>query len=198
MSGGIKFRLAAFILAIVAMVALIAWTAQSAWRRGGELREKLTAVQLKSFQIADQFEQTILELNNRVLRYGVYHKPDDWAHFGAASTNLDHWIDEQRPILSSEKEKHILDLINTNYDYYLAAAHTIEGIVRTNSQSSLPLVEFANFETQSRGLLKLGFQLADAHRESMDSFLADSNKALSYLRFLLVAALGFLLAAGGG
>jgi signal transduction histidine kinase len=80
----------------------------------------------------------------------------------------------------------------------VAAAHVIEASVRTNSQSSLPLEEFANFEAQSRGLMKLGFQLAAAHRESMDSFLADSNKALSYLRFLLVAALGFLLMAGGG
>ncbi len=198
MSGAIKFRLAAFILVIGGMVAVIVWTAQSAWRRGGELRDRLTAVQLASFQIADHFEQSILELNNLVLRYGVYHSTNDWKHFGVASENLDHWIDDQRDALRTEKEKHILDLINTNYDFYVAAARTIEANVRTNVKSSLPLVEFADFETKSSGLLKLGFQLADAHRESMDSFLAASNKALSYLRFLLVTALGFLLLAAGG
>ncbi|HTL17324.1 MAG TPA: hypothetical protein VL793_08810, partial [Patescibacteria group bacterium] len=66
-SVGIRFRLAAFTLAIAGMVVIIAWTAQNAWRTGGELRIKLTAVQLKSFQIADHIQETILELNNSVL-----------------------------------------------------------------------------------------------------------------------------------
>src|SRR5438552_18116233 len=112
MRGAIKFRLVAFILAIGGMVALIAWTAHSSWQRTGELREKLTAVQLKSFQIADHLQETLLELNNAVLRFGVYHNTNEWEHFGNTSTNLDHWIDQQRPILNTEKEKQILDRIN--------------------------------------------------------------------------------------
>ena len=198
MSGGIKFRLAAFILTIAGMVALIAWTAQSAWRRAGELREKLTVVQLQSFQIADHFQQSILELNNRILRYGVYHHLNDWRNFQEASTNLDHWIDEQRPILNTEREKMILDRINTNYEFYIAAARAIEAKVRTSAAPTTPLLEFANFEDQSQRILKLSFELAGAHRESMNVFLGESNKALSYLSFLLVTSLGLLLVAGGG
>jgi signal transduction histidine kinase len=197
MSGGIKFPLAAFILAIAVMVALIVWTAQSAWRRSGELREELTALQLKSFQIADHFQQSILELNNLVLRYGVYRDTNDWVHFTIASTNLDNWIDENRPILKTEKEKQILDLINTNYDFYMAAARGIEADVRSNEVSA-PLAEFADFERQSQTILQLVFRLASEHRVSRDSFLAESNKALSYLRILLVGSLGLLLLAGGG
>src|SRR5947208_17190605 len=113
MRGAIKFRLAAFILAIGGMVGLIAWTAHSSWQRTGELREKLTAVQLQSFQIADRLQHDIWELNNLVLRYGVYHETNDLALFEHASKRVDHWIDEQRPVLSTEKEKVILDLINT-------------------------------------------------------------------------------------
>ena len=136
MSGGIKFRLAAFVLAIAGMITIIVWTAQSAWRRGGDMREKLTSVQLQSFQIADHFQQSILELNNLLLRYALYHDTNIWGRFAVASTNLDHWIDEQRPILISEKEKRILDLINTNYDVYLAAARTIDAQVRSEAQPS--------------------------------------------------------------
>src|SRR5262245_9372817 len=110
MSGPIKLRLVGFILAIGIMLGLIAWTAHTSWRRTGELREKLTSVQLKSFQIADQLRQTLLELNNNVLRFGVNHDANEWAQFGATSTNLDHWIDEQRDTLKTEKEKQILDL----------------------------------------------------------------------------------------
>src|SRR6266436_2776686 len=180
------------------MVALIAWTGHSSWRRTGELSDKLTSVQLESFRIADHLQQTLLELHNTVLRYGVYHDNRDWAHFGATSTNLDHWIDEQRPILSTEKEKLILDLINTNYDDYMAAARQLQAQVRTNAQSTLDLSGFAQFEEQSRRILSLGFKLAQAHHESLDSFLANSKKSLTYLRFLLLIALALLLLASGG
>jgi signal transduction histidine kinase len=197
-SGGIKFRLAAFILAIAGMITLILWTAQSAWRRGRDLEENLTPVQLYSFQIADHFQQSILELNNLLLSYAMYHDTNMWSQFEVASTNLDHWIDEQRPILNSEKEKRILDLINTNYDVYLAAARTIDAQVRSEAQPSEHLVQFADFEAQSKYLLNLAIQLVNAHHESMDSFLEDSKRGLSYLRYILAASLTLLLLAGGG
>lgn len=180
------------------MVLLIVWTAHSAWLRSGELRDRLTTVQLKSFAIADHFQQTILELNNAVLRYGVYHDTNDWAHFDRSSKALDKWIDDERPNLNTENEKQILDLINTNYDFYMAAARAIENKVRARGQSPTPLAEFADFEKQSQGILKLGFQLAGAHRESMNTFLEDSNKVLAYLRLLLEGSLALLMVAGCG
>src|SRR5437868_3740743 len=135
---GMKARLVTFVTAIALMVVLIAWTAHSSWERTRELRERLTAVQLQSFQIADHFQESILELNNIVLRYGVYHNTDDWGQFESTSKKLDAWIDDQRPSLSTENEKQILDLIATNYDYYMAAAHQIEATVRTNPAPSTP------------------------------------------------------------
>jgi signal transduction histidine kinase len=198
MTGAIKLRLAGFILAIAVMVGLIAWTAHSSWQRTGELREKLSSVQVKSFQIADHIQQTLLELNNAVLRFGVNHDTNEWAHFGTTSTNLDQWIDIQRPILTTEKEKLILDLINTNYDYYMAAVRQLDSQARTNASSSLDLTGFAEFERQSQRILNLGLQLADAHRESLDSFLASSKRSLNYLRFLLLISLALLMLAAGG
>ncbi|HWW00011.1 MAG TPA: ATP-binding protein [Candidatus Acidoferrum sp.] len=194
----LRFRLVAFLAAIAAMVTLIAATAQSAWRRGGELRERLTSVQLKSFQIADHFQQTILELNNGVLRYGVYHDANDWTRFDRLSKELDRWIDDERPILSTGEERRILDLINTNYDSYLAAARAIEAKLHSQSQLTMPLADFADFEKQSQRILDLGFALAGAHQQSMDSFLASSNKSLNYLRVALMASLALLLLAGAG
>jgi signal transduction histidine kinase len=199
MSGGIKFRLVAFILAFAGMVALVVWTAHTSWKLTGELGEKLTAVQLKSFQIADHLQQTIWELNDVILRYGVYQDAKDWAHFENASKTLDQWIDDERPLLTTEHEKQILDLINSNYDHYLEAARRIKisvqsSVPRTNSR----LNEFTDFEKQSQRILNLGSRLARAHLESMDSFLADSKKSLTYLRIVLLASLSLLLVAGGG
>src|SRR5436190_14221396 len=195
MKGAIKFRLVTFAIAIAGMIGLITWTAYSSWQRTGVLQERLTAVQLQSFQIADRLQHDIWELNNFVLRYGVYRDTNDWAMFERASERVDRWIDEQHP--GTEKEKMILDLINTNYDHYRAAANSIGAKVRTSVQPT-PLAEFAGFEKQSQQILKLGFELAMAHRESMDTFLADSNKSLTYLRFLLLMSLALLLLAGAG
>jgi signal transduction histidine kinase len=195
---GMKIRLVAFIIAIAAMVVLIAWTGHSSWERTRELREKLTAVQLQSFQIADHFQESILQLNNVVLRYGVYHDANDWAQFQSDSKRLDNWIDEQRPILTTEYEKQILDLIATNYDYYMGAAQQIEAMIQTNASLSTPLIQFAAFEKQSQGILSLAFRLANAHRDSMASFLDDSKRSLNYLRFTLLGSLGLLLLAGAG
>jgi signal transduction histidine kinase len=197
-SGGIKYRLVAFVLAIAGMFLLIVWAAHSSWRRGEELAKKLTAVQITSFQIANDLQRTVWELNNSVLRYGVYQDTNDWAYFETKSAKLDRWIDDQRPSLSTDKEKQILDLINTNYDDYLAAAQQI----RTNLGSGVPrtarLNDFAKFESQSQRLLDLGSQLAKAHLESMDSFLASSKTTLGYLRVVLLTSLALLLLAGGG
>jgi len=60
------------------------------------------------------------------------------------------------------------------------------------------LSDFADFEKQSRLILNLGLQLAQAHRASLDNFLTDSKKSLNYLRFLLLTSLALLLLAGAG
>src|SRR5437879_11487679 len=185
---GLKLRVVAFGLAMAAMVVLIAWTGQSTWRRTSELRERLTAVQLKSFQIADKFQETIWELKNIVFRYGVYHSTNDWARFESLSSELDRWIDEQQPILSRSEEKRILDQIATAYDDFIAAARQIQSKARLESKPA-PIQDFSEFERQSQHLQSLGIRLAGAHNESMETFLLDSNKALSYLRFLLLVSL---------
>lgn len=194
----IKVRLGAFVAAIALAVTLIAWIAHTSWRRTGELREKLSAVQLQSFQIADHFQQSILTLNNLLLRYSGSREATDWAQFENDRTNLDHWIDEQRPMLQTEKEKQILDRINTTYDDYMAAALQIGNKVRAETAGGSGLVDFAAFETQSQKILSLSFELARAHRESLDSFVEGFSRSLTWLRYLLLGCLALLLLALGG
>lgn len=197
MSNGIKLRLVAFVSAIGLMGLLIAWAAHTSSRRIARLQQRLTAVQLQSFQIADHFQQSIRELNNIVLRYGVSHDPKDWEPFNSKSHALDTWMDEQRAILSSEQERHILDEINDEYNDYMAAARGIQERIASQSEPATHLSEFAGFEAESQRILNLAFQLASAHRESMNAFLAQSNRSLDYLRALLLGSLFFLLVAGG-
>jgi signal transduction histidine kinase len=198
MNDGIRLRLVAFILATLAMVSLIVWTARVAERRVGQLRDRFTQAQLQSFEIADHFQESIQQLNNSVLRYGAYHDPNDWARFGTASKQLDHWIDEQRPLLSSEGERTVLDQINAAYDDYLAAAREIVPKLKGTQQGPIALAEFAGFQKQSERILNLSLQLLKAHHTAMDAFLADSKNALNLLQWVLLGSLALLLASAVG
>src|SRR2546423_9699676 len=158
-SRGMKIRLVAFVLAIGIMVISIVWSAQLSWRRTGELREKLTSVQTESFRIADHFQHSILELDTLMLKFGLTHSSNDWAQFAAKSGSLDKWIDEQRPFLPTEKEKLVLDQINSTYDFYMASAKAIGTNVRANATAETRLSDIADFETQSQRIMALGFNL---------------------------------------
>ena len=192
-----KVRLGSPLVAIIGMLGLIAWAGHSSWMRAGELRRRLDTVHLQSFRIADHFEESILELNNLLLRYAVYHSASDWTRFDNLGKGLERRIEEQRSILSSEKEKQTMGQINGAYDDYLAAARQIHDDDRIGLESSAHLAEIAGFEKQAQRVMKLSFRLAAAHEESMDSFVEESQKALSFLRILLLASLSLLTLAGG-
>ena len=196
MNPGIKLRLIMFFTAITLLVMLIAWTAHTSWQQIGGLHQKLTTVQWKSFQFSDHLQQTILGLNNLVLRYAAYRDPDDWRNFELGSEELNRWIHEQQPILSSEKERPVLNQINAAYKDYIAAATDIDTKIYNSHQSITRLVEFTDFEKQSKRILDLGFKLAEAHQESLDSFQAQTSQSLHFLQFALLGLLTLLLAAG--
>ena len=196
MNPGIIFRLVTFFTTITLLAALIAWTAHTSWRRSGELHEQLSAKQWKSFQIADHLQQTVLSLNNMVLRFAAYRNTGDWTNFETTSQELRRWFDEQQPILSSEKERPFLDRINSAYQDYLAAAMAIHKKIYPTRQSITRVVEFTELEKQSRRILDLGIQLSEAHQQSIDLLSAQNLRSLDVLRFELLASLTLLFIAG--
>ena len=192
MNFNLKLRLAIFVLAIVTAVSLLLWAAHTSWQRVDLLRERLTTVQLESFRIADHFQQTIQQLNNLLLRHSIARKAADWDEFDGRSKELDRWIDEQRPRLTTKAEQAKLDEINAAYDDYMAAAKLIAVRVQPAGPGAT-LNDFSSFEQQSERLLNLGFQLASAHRESLGAFLRESHRSLLQLRTLLLLSLLCLL-----
>src|SRR6266850_2249014 len=87
--------------------------------------------------------------------------------------------------------------LKVRVDGFMAAARQIQSKARLESEPA-PIQDFAEFERQSQHLQSLGIRLAGAHSESMETFLLDSNTALSHLRFLLLMSLALLLATAGG
>ncbi|MGC9941849.1 MAG: ATP-binding protein [Verrucomicrobiota bacterium] len=196
MNQGIKFRLAIFITSIGLLVVLIGWTAHSSWERISGSHEKLSELQWQSFQSADHLQQTLLSLNNSILRYAAYRDPDDWTNFASASQDLQHWLNAQVPILSSETDRSLLDQINAAYVDYDAAAAAIHTRIYGTHQAITRVAELADFETQSKRILDLGFQLAKAHQDSLEEFRQQNLRSLDVLRMTLFGALALLVIAG--
>jgi signal transduction histidine kinase len=178
------------------LAALIGWTGHGLWRRTAELEEHLDAQQWKSFQIADHLQQTILSLNILVLRYAAYHDNQAWTNFQTVSLELAHWINEQAPVVSSPAERPLFNQIKNDYNSYVSAALAIRKKIYGSRQETIRMAEFSDFQSQSKRILDLGFQLATVHQQALDTFQGETQKSLDVLRLLLFGALAAMLAAG--
>jgi len=188
-----KPRLAGFALAIVIVALMIGWAAHASWRQFDQLSRKLTEMQIESFKTADQFRANVQELDYVLLRYTILRDEADRERFLKEWKKMDSWIDIQRPTLTTDKEGKILDRINAAYDDYFAAATNLLQQVVDRTSDDRPLAAFRKIEDASSSLLGLGYQLVNAHHESLTRFLADSQRSLAILRELIFGALFLLL-----
>lgn len=194
MNSAVRLRLTVLIGAIALMAGLTLWGVQDSWQRIRQLERTLTASQLGSFRLAEEFQQRLLTLGNFLLRYTARRNPATWTQFQEASVQLDQWIAQQIAQHPGPRELDLLNQLNTAYDDYLAAAAQ----VHTNAQpAGITTTAFAQLEhVESHGdrLHQLGIQLADAHRDAEQVFLADANGALANLRVFLFIGVVLLLA----
>jgi signal transduction histidine kinase len=195
MNPGIIFRVIAFFATIMLLVALIAWTALTSWQRMGELQAHLSAQQWNSLDSGTHLQQTILGLNNLVVRYAAARNDTEWASFGETSKELGQWIATQQPLSSSPEERALLNQIQAAYSNYLAAAAKIHTRIYGGSVNLIRLNELTDFEDQSKRILDLGSQLARVHQRSLDDFQKQTAQSLNILRSTLLGALILLLAA---
>jgi len=81
MTFGMRIRLAAFVLAITLLVSLIVCVALTSARLIEEARARMTLAESESFRIAGQFQQGIVGLNQRLLRFALHHDTNEWVSF---------------------------------------------------------------------------------------------------------------------
>ncbi len=197
MNRGIKFRLAAFITTIGLLVVLIGWTAHSSWQRLNTSHDNLARLQWQSFQIADHLQQKILGLNNAIYLYAAYPPHlDDWTNIVTTFQELQYWLDQQAPLLSSRTEGPLLGQIDSAYKDYIAAAMAIHTRIYGTRRAINRVDELADFETCSQTMLGLSFQLARAQQDSLEEFRRKNLRSLDILRLTLFGALALLVLAG--
>lgn len=177
-----RIRVLGLVTGLLFLFVLLVWAATATWREVGEVRQRLTVVNMESFRLAGQFQREVLQLDDLLLEVQSQGKTQDWPAFLTGWQTLDRWIDEQKPILRTERERSVLEEIDRAYDDYRAAAARMV----SNSVSAAPDArntrgEIQQFERESARLLNLGFKLADAHRDSLDQLLVGSYRSLAWL-----------------
>src|SRR5439155_2790015 len=140
-----------------------------------ELRGQLDQVDLEIFRMADRFKDSLRDLNDKVRHYRTTREPAIWQEFLQASQELDTWIDEQKPKLTTKPEKDVLQQIDVAYDKYVALARALYARMQSSTDPAELRAESTAFFEQSRQLGDLGQALARAHYESRNQLLAHAN-----------------------
>jgi signal transduction histidine kinase len=188
MWNSVQLKIALFVTAICLMTGAIICSAAISWRDFNRLRKQLTTIELESFHIADDLQQTILLLNTYLLKYELNHDTNVWQQYEKESKRLDQWIDEQDTKVETVEEHAALKQVNDTYDHFLAAAKALK-----DAPPEQTVQVFGNFERESQLLLNTGFKLAEAHRLSLSGFLEKTQSTLALLSFILLCALFLLI-----
>ncbi|HKQ39651.1 MAG TPA: ATP-binding protein [Verrucomicrobiae bacterium] len=189
-----RTRLLLLAASIVLVAGTTLWGVQAAWSRINELERRVTTTQLESFRLAQDFAGRLRDLNNSILLYAARREPATWNEFEQAATNLDRWIDQYDPrvnpksILTTDPERRLFQQLNSGYDEYLRAARTLHSNQRGATMSAEAYNAVKEFQDQAQQLLDVNDELAKAHREAEQAFLAEVNDSLDNLRAFLLAA----------
>ena len=196
MKFGIKYRFVALLLAVAVMGASILLVTIYSQRQAGDLRIRLSQVESESFRIADEFRDHFRGLNNLLQRYGIEHDTGIWKEFLESSHKLNGWLSEQKPRLTTQREKMALQEIDAAYKEYLETANEVQVKVSSLGQRSASLADFNPLRAQTQHIFDLGQTLMKAHYDSRKELLNEANITLTHLKWLVLTALGLLFLFG--
>lgn len=187
-------RLLIFCAALIALMALIAWSAHATSTGIHELRNHFDTAQIESFRVADQLQASVLRLNSMFLKWKIGGHPQDADQFASESRELNRWIDQQKSGLTTPREQAVLSEIDAAYDAYLAETNRIVPSDVPRGAGDV-MQQFSHVESASQRLLALGSKLAEAHRAALEDLIARSQRSLAVLQQVTIGSVLGLVAA---
>jgi signal transduction histidine kinase len=192
----VQLRIVALATAIGLLGLSIAFLAFKSERQFEELRTRLKQVDSESYRIADQFKESLSQLNSSLVRFSSNHDPTDLTNFLKASHALDDWIDDQKPKMTSDLEKALVQQLDVAYTNYVQESKTVVARLQTLGKQNATLDMLAPFLAQAQILSDLGQALARAHFESRTTLLSHVNQTISEFRVWQLISLGCLFLLG--
>jgi len=179
-------------LTIIVSAAIIIGAATVTWRQVSALRQHFSSVRIESFHIAEHLQAAVLTLNATLLRFVVRRERGDWESFTRDTDQLESWLRLQQP--STARERQEIAQILTDLAAYRAEANAIAS--RTSRDKADVLDVLSTIENASQKLLRLGYDLASAHRAAAAQLVAAAQKSLALLQEIIFGALALLLMIG--
>jgi len=197
MTSGVKFRLAALVLAVAIMGALIALMTLNSQRQGAELGVKLNEVDSQSYEMAAYFTDKLRVASDDLTRFRTTGDAAAWQDFLKASGDLNAWIQGQTGGLVTDREREILQQMNSSCaDYQQVAGEVQKQIIAAGPNQNLPPDLADKLSQPRRRLFDLGLELSQAHLELRKQLIAEAQQMLVRLRLTVLGALGLLFLFG--
>jgi len=194
MKSSVRHRIIGLTVAILLMGLGIAYLTVKSQQQTREVRAQLNQADSESFQIADQFRERLRHLNEFLYDYGRSHAPAEVDAFTRASHELDLWIDQQKPKLTSVGEKAFMNQIDGAYDEYLREAKALLARLPVTLKNPASVDEYTDLRAESQHLFDLGQNLSRAHYDSRNQLLNGANRTIGELRGLVLLSLSMLFA----
>jgi signal transduction histidine kinase len=174
----IKLRLVILAASAGLMGLLIAFLGVKSRREVAQLRTRMNQVDSESLRIADELGEHLRQLNNSLYRYGSDHDPADLRDFLQASHQLEAWIGEHQPSLTTDHERAAMREIDAAYKGYLAVALELQAKLQALGPQSATMSAYAPLMQESHKLFMLNRALREAHLERRASILAQANQSI--------------------
>jgi signal transduction histidine kinase len=194
MNFGVKLRLVTIVLALGLMGALIVFITLFSQRQGTELHARLGQLEAESFNLSEHFKDTLRDVGDKLIRYRNFREEADWREFLASSRDLKTWINDQKPTLKTQREKDILQQIDSAYADFEQRAQEMHDQPSATITPAGGLTD--PLSLSRRRLFDLGQDLAKAHFDLRNDLLAHASQTLDRLRMSFLGLLGLLFLFG--
>jgi signal transduction histidine kinase len=196
MNFNVKFRLAALGLAVGLMAALIVFITLNSQRGVTDLQNRLNNLDIESSVLATQFRDSMHELNNTVISYGISHNPTAWADCLKQSEKLKTWITEQKFKLRNPSERQVLQQMDGAYDDYLKTIQDFHNKIVSSGRQDSALSDIAPARERAQQLSDLSRKLVQAHYQARAELLTRAHRTLSKLQMFILVSVGLLFVLG--
>jgi signal transduction histidine kinase len=199
MPSSFRLRLSVLLAAILLLAAGVGFLAHHTWQQAVAVRDHFRLVQKESVRMADAVQSAVQALDGDLLRYKLGGDPVQWSAFQHGLAKLRQWLHGKQVAHASPDEQAIIHTIEQDLAGYADTAQAFAGKDTAESAASTEdEALLATLNQESAALLKLGYQLAEAHNETLDAILQQADQSVARIEWSTFAALGLLLTAGSG
>ena len=132
-------------------------------------------------------------MQTRLVSYELRRDAKDRDQFKKDSAELDHWITQQKPTLSSSHELELLNKVDAAYEFSYGAA--TKALNDGNQSEDARVRHIQETQTAVSPLFEFARQLADAHRATLEGAYLEAQKSISLLRWVIFGSLALLIGA---